>query len=304
MFSIEKDLDNINSYSFVYNHNKHLCLLLHLNKDIKNKDIDDYLNIVKVLSEITDIVLIIAPEISYDIVSKFQINNVHILRLNLSTNLEKNNHSFYLKNSEGKIVFVINNKEYGKDNRKINLDLYIPNYKKEFDLSKYNFSYDIFYDQAIIKVENEKDKKELLSFLNNVLKIKKVIFVSSKNRYFARFIDNNNLLVYLEKNNKEYDNNLNVLSKYNSIFVDEKTDLLNKFVIVKNNIVIDKTSYIKNKDVLDETCLNLGYNIIQIDISNKKISDKLSEILIPIPQSNQHKYYEEEKEVIKKFKAR
>ena len=303
MYSIEKNLDNISSYSFIYNHNNALCYLLHIYKSISKKEIENYLNIVKEVSKISNFVLIIDPTIDYKIVSQFQLNNVHILRLSLDIILTKKNHSFYLVNKKEEIVFI-NSSNNTNDSKKINLDLYIPNYTKNFDLSSLDFNYDIYLDTAIVTLKNKKDEKKISDFFKSVLKIKKVIVVYSNNKYFARFINNSTLLVSDENDNTKFDNNIKKLKDNDLDIVITNNEVINNYFLVNKNILVKNNLLTKYKDLHNILQQYFKDSIITIDYKLENNDLDLVDVLIPLPKSNSHIYYEKEVEIKKKFKER
>ena len=302
MFSIEKDLNNISSYSFVYSHNKSLCLILALNGGLSKKEIEGYLNLIKLLSKEVNIVLIINPNINYEIVSLFQLDNVHILRLYLENNLSRNK-MFYLINNSEKIV-CINNEHSILDNKKINLDLYIPNYTKSYNLETIDFNYDMYFDTAIITLHTEKKEKIINDFFTKVLKVKHTIFLYSNEKYFARFLNKDTLLVSDDKGNVAYENNIAKLKDFNIEYVSNKDNILSNILVLDSSIIIDNIFINKYKDVY--LLLNKYFkdNILSVDfkVFNKHVD--LLDNIIQIPYSSKHIYFEKEVEVIKKFKER
>ena len=303
MFSIEKDLNNISSYSFVYSHNKSLCLILSLNDGLSKKEIEGYLNLIRLLSKEVNIVLIINPKINYETVSLFQLDNVHILRLNLENNLVRNN-MFYLINNSEKIVCINNNEKFILDYKKINLDLYIPNYTKSYNLETNDFNYDIYLDTAIITLHNENKEKLINDFFINVLKIKHAIFLYSNEKYFARFLNKDTLLVIDDKGNAAYENNITKLKDFNIEYVSNIDNILSNILVLNNSIIIDNIFINKYKDVY--LLLNKYFkdNILSVDfkVFNKHVN--LFDNIIQVPHSSKHVYFEKEVKVIKKFKER
>ena len=292
MFSIESDIKYSSSYSYLYPHNEHLCLLLGVSTMASKKEIEGYIYLVDTISKITNVVLAIDPRIKYDTVSKFQKKNVHILRIPLDHILSKQNSPFYLKNKEEKLLSVITSKELSTQNKKINHDLYIPNLIKEYELSKNNFNYDIFYDTALITLQDKKFEIVIKDFFIKVLKIKKCIFLYSKRKYFARFLNKETVIINANKNEENFEENIQKLSDFTLNTFDSNADILSNYFIQNNTIFIESTLFIKNKDVLNLLSKLYSDNIHLINFKPYFKNNELCELIVPIPYSSKHEYYD------------
>lgn len=108
MNSIVKELNNIENYTFPFEGEKHLATIVvipyHL-EDEKEKIsplLNTYIEIVRQISRFEPVVVIADPAIDYKIVSKFQFERVHVLRLHYESACARNILPLFLKNDADK----------------------------------------------------------------------------------------------------------------------------------------------------------------------------------------------------------
>lgn len=103
MNSIENDIHDIQGYRFPFEGEKHLCTVIEVpyRKDTWRNDaspaIDEFLSIVKAISEFEMVVVVIDPKIPYQIVRKFDLPNTHILRLPYNDSWARDNTPVFLR---------------------------------------------------------------------------------------------------------------------------------------------------------------------------------------------------------------
>lgn len=87
MNSIVKELKNIDDYVFPFEGERHLATIVMIpyRKDTWREDavpaIKEYLNVVKNIARFEPVIVIADPRLNYKTVAKFELKNVHILRL-------------------------------------------------------------------------------------------------------------------------------------------------------------------------------------------------------------------------------
>lgn len=108
MNSILKEKENISGYVFPFEGEKHLAtiVLVPYRKDTWREDashaLDNFLEVVKAISEFEMVVVIIDPRIDEKICSRFQMKNTHILRLKYDDAWARDSLPVFLKNDEEK----------------------------------------------------------------------------------------------------------------------------------------------------------------------------------------------------------
>lgn len=108
MNSILKDLDDISSYIFPFEGEKHLCTIIAIpyRKDTWRENafpaMEEFLKVGKAISEFEMVVFIIDPSLSYDICTKFQFKNSHVLRLKYDDSWTRDTLPVFLKDEVNK----------------------------------------------------------------------------------------------------------------------------------------------------------------------------------------------------------
>lgn len=111
MNSIVCEIDDVKGYEFPFEGEKHLATIVSIPyrrdtwRDNASFALKEYLEVVKAISRFEKVVCIIDPRIDSKIVSLFQIENVHILRLRYDDSWARDNTPVFLK-SDKRLVGV------------------------------------------------------------------------------------------------------------------------------------------------------------------------------------------------------
>lgn len=108
MNSILKDLDEIKTFSFPFEGEKHLCtiVLIPYRDDTWRENaipaMEEYLSVIKAISEYEMVVVIVDPRLPYEVARKFQLKNTHILRLKYDDSWARDTLPIFLKDEVNK----------------------------------------------------------------------------------------------------------------------------------------------------------------------------------------------------------
>ena len=108
MNSILKDYENISSFVFPFEGERHLCTIIALPyredtwREKASPALEEFLNVVKAISAYEMVVVIIDPRFDASICTRFQMKNTHILRLKYDDSWMRDSLPVFLKDEVNK----------------------------------------------------------------------------------------------------------------------------------------------------------------------------------------------------------
>lgn len=112
MHAILKNIEKTKGYTFPFEGESHLCtvMILPYREDTWREEakpaLEEFFTLVKTISQYEMVVLICDPDLDYRIVSRFELKNVHILRLNTDDCWARDTLPVFMKNQEGNLLGV------------------------------------------------------------------------------------------------------------------------------------------------------------------------------------------------------